>query len=72
MPDELPAEVEDSRIVTKCRLLLEFFLADPFVNALLHLASLEDTSKLGVLKISLALQFKSSFFNIISILHRGT
>jgi hypothetical protein len=38
-------EVEDSKIVTKCRKLLEFFLTDSFLNGLLHVAAQEDPSR---------------------------
>jgi hypothetical protein len=39
---DFPADVEDSKIVLKCRKLLEFFLTDPFLSGLIHCAVLED------------------------------
>jgi len=42
---ELSGEVEDSKIVTNCRKLLEYFLTDTFLKALLYVASMEAPSK---------------------------
>ncbi len=39
---DFPVDVEDSKIVIKCRDLIEYFLTDEFIKGLIHCAVLEN------------------------------
>jgi hypothetical protein len=43
--NDVPVDIEDSKIVLKCRNLIEYFLTEPFISGLIHCAVLENDGK---------------------------